>query len=107
VKGKKKFSAEAQTTQDFYYVLGWEQSNQKIAILCKGSAGPALFKTWKETLKMRTNLLNDRRSIENEHAQNIIRELRIYRLKKGEPLLWRPGELWVYVDKRVLERMEA
>ncbi len=90
-----------------YYVLGWAQPNSKIAILCRGTAGPALCKTWKESLKLRTSLLNDPRASKNSMAHNIVRELRIYRLPKGEALFWRPGELWVYVDKRVLESLEA
>jgi hypothetical protein len=90
-----------------YYVLGWEQPNSKIAILCRGSGGPALCRTWKESLKLRTSLLNDPRASNNSHAQGIIRELRIYRMPKGEALFWRPGDLWVYVDRRVLESLEA
>ncbi|MFN5539436.1 MAG: hypothetical protein ACK481_05185 [Candidatus Melainabacteria bacterium] len=92
---------------NFYYVLGWEQPNQKVAILCRGASGPALCKTWKESLKLRTSLINDPRSNQNANAQRIIRELRIYRLPKGQSLLWRPGDLWIYVDKRALEPLEA
>ena len=88
-----------------YYVLGWEQPNSKIAILCRGS-GPVLCKTWKDSIKLRTGLLNDPRAMNNNNAQNIIKQLRIYRLPKGEPILWRPGDLWVYVDQRSLRRME-
>ena len=89
-----------------YYVLGWEQPNSKIAILCRGTAGPTLCKTWKESLKLRTNLLNDPRAHKNRYAQQIIKELRIYRMPKGEALFWRPGDLWVYVDKRMLDALE-
>lgn len=97
---------ERSESVNFYYVLGWEQPNSKVAVLCKDLAGPVLCKTWKETIKLRTNLLNDPRASDNAHAQKIIKDLRIYRLSGGEPLLWRPGDLWIYVDKRILERLE-
>lgn len=99
--------SEESKVPNCYYVLGWEQPNSKIAILCRGAAGPALCRTWKESLKLRTSLVNDPRATKNAFAQEIIRELRIYRLPKGEALFWRPGDLWVYVDKRVLEALEA
>ena len=93
-------------TQNFYYVLGWDQPNLKVAILCRSTGGPFLGKTWKETIKTRTGLLNDQRALANEHARQIIKELRIYKLPKGEPLIWRPGDLWSYVDRRILEKLE-
>ena len=104
---KKDINKNINEDKTSYYVLGWEQSNSKIAILCRASIGPLLCKSWKEALKTRTNLLNDPRASENINAQQIIRNLRIYRLSEGEPLLWRPGDLWLYVDKRSLERVEA
>ncbi|MDX1918560.1 MAG: hypothetical protein SFT81_05415 [Candidatus Caenarcaniphilales bacterium] len=97
--------AQGAGDEDSYYVLGWEQPNEKVAILCRGK-GPALCKSWKESLKLRTNLINDPRARRNQNAQLIIQELRIYRLAKGELLLWRPGDLWAYVDKRILEKIE-
>ena len=89
-----------------YYVLGWRQPNNKVAILCRDSQGPVLCKSWRETLKLRTSLLNDPRATDNLNALRIIKELRIFRLRKGESLLWRPGDLWVYLDMRVLEQLE-
>lgn len=89
-----------------YYVLGWEQPNSKVALLCRSPGGPALCSTWKESLKLRTSLLNDPRTMNNAVAQKIIYSLRIYRLPRGEALLWRPGDLWVYVDSRILEAIE-
>jgi hypothetical protein len=89
-----------------YYVLGWEQPNSKVAILCRGSSGPALCRTWKDTVKLRTNLLNDPRAKRNSQSSEIIRSLRIYRLSPQQPLIWKPGDLWVYVDARMLECVE-
>lgn len=94
-------------TPNCYYVLGWEQPNSKVAILCRNNLGPAICKTWKESLKLRTSLLNDPRSNSNANAQRIISSLRIYRLPKGEALFWRPGDLWVYVDRRLVEAIEV
>ncbi|HEY9885726.1 MAG TPA: hypothetical protein V6C96_00555 [Vampirovibrionales bacterium] len=90
-----------------YYVLGWEQPNTKVAILCKKVAGPVICETWKESLKLRTKLLNDKRTSQNTNAQSIISSLRIYRLPKGEALFWRPGDLWVYVDRSIVELLEV
>ncbi len=104
---KKDINKNINEDNTSYYVLGWEQVNSKVAILCRSGIGPLLCKSWKDALKARTNLLNDPRASQNTNAQKIIRELRIYRLPKGEPLLWRPGDLWLYVDKRILERVEA
>jgi hypothetical protein len=98
---------ENSKTPNCYYVLGWEQPNGKVAILCRNNYGPALCKTWKESLKLRTSLLNDPRSGDNQNAQRIIGALRIYRLHKGEALFWRPGDLWVYVDQRAIEPIEV
>ncbi len=102
----KEGSRATDEGQGVYYILGWEQPNRKIAILCRASMGPALCRTWQETVKLRTNLVNDPRTGRNGNALEIIKELRIYRLLKGEALLWRPGDLWVYVDRRALEKME-
>lgn len=98
--------SEEKRSPTCYYVLGWEQPNAKIAILCRNNIGPAICQTWKESLKLRTNLLNDPRTTQNVNTQRIISSLRIYRLPKGEALFWRPGDLWVYVDKRVVEPIE-
>lgn len=99
-------SYEENKTPTCYYVLGWEQPNFKVAILCRSTGGPALCRTWKESLKLRTTLVNDPRASNNNFAQHIIMALRIYRLPKGEPLLWRPGDLWVYVDRDSVEALE-
>ena len=106
-QGYSSYSSDEAKLPNCYYILGWEQPNFKVAILCRGDSGPALCRTWKESLKLRTSLLNDPRANKNPNAQIIIRSLRIYRLPKGEALLWRPGDLWVYVDRREVEALEA
>jgi len=102
-----KVSGKVPSTPKVYYLLGWQQPNSKIAVLCKSYSGPALCKTWKEAVKLRSNLLNDPRGSKNKFAKYIIKELRIYMINKGEPLFWRPGDLWVYIDRRVLKEVET
>lgn len=95
-----------QTQKQSYYVLGWKQPNGKIALLCRSDRGPVLCHNWKESVKTRTSLLNDPRASNNTNAQKIISNLRIYKLNKGETLIWRPGDLWTYMDRKVLELLE-
>lgn len=91
------------------YVLGWAQPNGKIAILCRSSGsnpGPAFCQTRKEAMRLRTRLANDPRGKTNKKANEIIRRLLIYLFVGEEPVIWRPGDLWVYVDPKNLERLE-
>lgn len=93
------------TNPDEYYVLGRQQQNNNVAILCRNSS-PALYKTKKESIKARSRLLNDRRTLNNEHTLHVIQELRVYKIQKGELLMWHIGELWAYIDKKRLTQLE-
>lgn len=91
------------------YVLGWPQPNGQVAILCRSSGinpGPAFCKTKKEAIRLRTRLANDPRGKSNKKSQEIIRRLLIYLYVNDETLNWRPGDLWVYLDRRNLELLE-
>lgn len=91
------------------YVLGWPQPNGKIAILCRSSGtnpGPAFCQTRKEAIRLRTKLANDPRGKQNKKATEIIKRLLMYMYTSDETILWRPGDLWVYVDPRKLVQLE-
>lgn len=91
------------------YVLGWPQPNGKIAILCRSSGinpGPAFCQTRKEAMSLRTKLANDPRGKKNNRAQEVIKRLLIYLFLSDETLMWRPGDLWVYIDAKNLEPLE-
>ena len=91
------------------YVLGWPQPNGKVAILCRSGGsnpGPALCQTRKEAMTLRTRLANDSRGKQNTKAREIIKRLLIYLYVSEEALMWRPGDLWVYVEPRKLVLLE-
>jgi len=91
------------------YVLGWPQPNGKIAILCRSGGvnqGPAFCQTRKEAVMLRTKLANDPRGKQSKKAQMIIKRLLIYLFASDETILWRPGDLWVYVDPKNLVLLE-
>lgn len=91
------------------YVLGWPQPNGKIAILCRSSGsnpGPAFCQTRKEALRLRTKLANDPRGKQNKKAREIIKRLLMYIYVGDETIMWRPGDLWVYLDPRSLQLLE-
>ena len=91
------------------YVLGWPQPNGKTAVLCRSSGsnlGPALCQTRKEAVRLRTRLANDPRGKNNKKAQEIIKRLLIYLCVGDEMIMWRPGDLWVYLDSRSLQLLE-
>lgn len=91
------------------YVLGWPQPNGKIAILCRSGGsnpGPAFCQTKKEAMRLRTKLANDPRGKTNKKSHEIIKKLLIYLYVSDVTVTWRPGDLWVYLDPRVLERLE-
>lgn len=91
------------------YILGWQQPNGKVAILCRSSGsnpGPAFCSTKKEAIRLRTKLANDPRGKANKKAQEIIKRLLIYIYVSNETLMWRPGDLWVYVDQKSVELLE-
>lgn len=93
-----------------YYVLGWPQPSGKVAVLCRSrgqNAGPAYCWTKREAMQLRTRLANDKRGEQNPSARRIIRQLVIYKYLLRQPLSWRPGELWVYLDPGYLEAAEA
>lgn len=92
---------------NYYYVLGWQQANTKVAILARDHSGPVLAHNRQEMISIRTNLLNDPRASQNTHAQQIIQKLRIYKLSKRQTLIWRPGDLWIYLDQKVLIPVET
>lgn len=95
---------------DAYYVLGWAQPSGKVAILCRSkgtNGGPALCYTKREAIQLRTRLANDKRGEDNPTARRIIRQLLVYKYLLRQPLMWRPGELWVYADPHFLEVVEA
>jgi hypothetical protein len=95
---------------DSYYILGWPQPSGKIAVLCRSrgdNAGPAYCWTKREAIHLRTRLANDRRGEENPSARRIIRQLLVYKYLLRQPLSWRPGDLWVYLDQGYLEPVEA
>ncbi|HEY9679937.1 MAG TPA: hypothetical protein V6C76_18185 [Drouetiella sp.] len=58
-------------------------------------------------MQLRTRLANDKRGEQNPTARRIIRQLLIYKYLLRQPLSWRPGELWVYLDPGYLEACEA
>lgn len=91
------------------YILGWPQPNGKVAILCRSGGanpGPALCQTRKEAMTLRTKLANDSRGKQNKKAREIIKRLLIYLYVSEEALMWRPGDLWVYVEPRKLVLLE-
>ena len=91
------------------YVLGWPQPNGKIAVLCRSGGsnrGPAFCQTRKEAIRLRTKLANDPRGKKNRKAQEIIKRLLIYMYVGDESIMWRPGDLWVYLDPRSLRLLE-
>jgi hypothetical protein len=95
---------------DVYYVLGWAQPSGKVAVLCRSrgdNAGPAYCYTKREAIHLRTRLANDSRGEENPKARRIIRHLLVYRYLLRDPLSWRPGDLWVYLEPDYLEAVEA
>lgn len=95
---------------DGYYVLGWQQPTGKVAVLCRSrgkNAGPALCWTRREAIHLRTRLANDGRSDQNPNARRIIQQLLVYKYLLRQPLEWRPGDLWIYLDPSFLEVAEA
>ena len=91
------------------YVLGWPQPNGKIAVLCRSGGsnpGPAFCQTRKEAVLLRTKLANDPRVKQNRKAREIIRRLLIYMYMTEETIVWRPGDLWVYVEPKKLVLLE-
>ena len=91
------------------YVLGWSQPNGKVAVLCRssgGNPGPAFCQTRKEAIRLRTKLANDPRGKNNKKAREVIKRLLIYLYISEETVMWRPGDLWVYLDPRKLEQLE-
>ncbi len=91
------------------YVLGWPQPNGKVAILCRSGGtnpGPAFCQTKKEALLLRTKLANDPRGRSSTKAQETIKRLLIYMYPGDETIMWRPGDLWVYMDPRKLVLLE-
>ena len=91
------------------YVLGWPQPNGKVAILCRSGGsnpGPAFCQSRKEALVLRTKLANDPRGKQNKKAREIIKRLLIYMYVGDETIMWRPGDLWIYLDSRLLEPLE-
>lgn len=95
---------------DGYYVLGWSQPSGKVAVLCRSrgsNPGPAYCWTKREAIQLRTRLANDKRGENNPSARRIIRNLLVYKYMLHQPLAWRPGDLWVYLDSHYLEPVEA
>ena len=91
------------------YVLGWSQPNGKVAVLCRSGGtnpGPAFCQTRKEAVLLRTKLANDPRGKQNKKAREIIRRLLIYMYMSEEAVIWRPGDLWVYLDPKKLVLLE-
>lgn len=91
------------------YVLGWPQPNGKIAVLCRSGGsnpGPAFCQTRKEAVLLRTKLANDPRGKQSKKAREIIRRLLIYMYMSEETIVWRPGDLWVYVEAKKLVLLE-
>ena len=91
------------------YVLGWPQPNGKIAILCRSSGsnpGPAFCQTRKEAIRLRTKPANDPRGKQNSKSRETIKRLLIYMYMGEETIMWRPGDLWVYLDPRSLQLLE-
>ncbi len=91
------------------YVLGWPQPNGKIAVLCRSGStnqGPAFCQTRKEAILLRTKLANDPRGRNNGKAQQIVKRLLIYMYSGEETIMWRPGDLWVYLDPKKLILLE-
>ncbi|HEY9718975.1 MAG TPA: hypothetical protein V6C69_15990 [Trichormus sp.] len=96
--------------EDDYFVLGWPQPSGKVAVLCRSrgaNAGPAYCWSKREAIHLRTRLANDRRGQQNPTAGRIIRQLFVYRYLLRQPLPWRQGDLWVYLDPHYLEAAEA
>jgi hypothetical protein len=93
-----------------YYVLGWPQPSGKVAVLCRSrgnNPGPAYCWTKREAIQLRTRLANDKRGEQNPSARRIIRQLLVYKYLLNQPLSWRQGDLWVYLDPNFLEPQEA
>ena len=91
------------------YVLGWPQPNGKVAILCRSGGtnpGPGFCQSRKEAVVLRTKLANDPRGKQNKKAREIIKRLLIYMYMGDETIMWRPGDLWVYLDPRKLVLLE-
>lgn len=92
-----------------FYLLGWPQPNGKVAILCRSGGsnpGPAICQTRKEALLLRTKLANDPRGKNNKNSREIIKRLLIYMYAGEESIIWRPGDLWVYLDPKKLVLLE-
>jgi hypothetical protein len=95
---------------EIYYVLGWAQPSGKVAILCRSrgkNAGPAYCYTKREAIHLRTRLANDSRGEDNPKARRIIRQLLVYRYLLSDPLAWRQGDIWTYLEPDYLEAVEA
>jgi hypothetical protein len=93
-----------------YFVLGWPQPSGKVAVLCRSrgdNAGPAYCWTKREAIQLRTRLANDKRGEQNPTARRIIRQLYVFRYLLHQPLSWRKGDLWVYLEPNYLEAVEA
>ena len=91
------------------YVLGWPQPNGKVAVLCRSGGtnpGPAICQTRKEAIVLRTKLANDPRGKHSKKAQEIIKRLLMYMYMGDESIMWRPGDLWVYLDPKKLVLLE-
>jgi hypothetical protein len=96
--------------EDTYYILGRPQPSGKVAVLCRtrgSNPGPAYCWTKREAIQLRTRLVNDKRGEQNPSARRIIRQLLVYKYLLRQPLPWRPGDLWVYVEPSYLEPVEA
>src|SRR5271170_1575098 len=100
-----------QTMQDDeYYILGWAQPSGKVAVLCRSrgsNPGPAFCWSKREAIQLRTKLANDKRGDQNPTARRIIRQLLVYKYLLNQPVNWRPGDLWVYIEPRYLEPVEV
>jgi hypothetical protein len=96
--------------EDEYYILGWLQPSGKVAVLCRSrgsNPGPAFCWSKREAIQLRTKLANDKRGEQNPTARRIIRQLLVYKYLLNQPLHWRPGDIWVYVEPRYLEPCEV
>ncbi len=96
--------------EEGFYVLGWTQPSGKIAVLCRSrgqNPGPAYCWNKREAIQLRTKLANDKRGEQNPFARRIIRQLLVYKCLLRQPLPWRSGDLWVYIDPMYLEPVEA
>ena len=91
------------------YVLGWPQPNGKVAILCRSGGtnpGPAFRQGRKEAFLLRTKLANDPRGKQNKKAREIIKRLLMYMYVGEETIMWRPGDMWIYLDPKKLVLLE-